>query len=163
MVEKFQPSPRGEPPSIVGWPAGAYLASMDGAIYRGRSTPRPGPSNKSAPDGRWTRDFWIPHRHEILRIPVKELDLIRAERDYVRLHVGPNAYLLHQTISALEALLDPADFIRLHRSVIVRRGYIVGFKYSAKGAWTAHLADGCWQRVGRTYLANVRTIIIPTS
>lgn len=108
---------------------------------------------------RWTTEFWVPHRAEIIRVPASDIDLIEAERDYMRLHVGPRSYLLHQTITELERRLDPAQFIRLHRSTIARRDRIAGLKHDGFGAWTAELADGRSLRIGRTYLANARTMV----
>jgi DNA-binding LytR/AlgR family response regulator len=110
------------------------------------------------PASPWVQDFWVPHRGETIRIATKEIDLISAERDYMRLHVGNCSYLLLRTIGELEKRLNPAEFIRLHRSAIARRNFIAGFKCSAGGAWCVHLRNGRWQRVGRTYLAKVRTI-----
>ncbi|HVW74283.1 MAG TPA: LytTR family DNA-binding domain-containing protein [Rhizomicrobium sp.] len=107
----------------------------------------------------WTREFWVPHRSEIIRVAASEIDLIEAERDYMRLHVGPRSFLLHETISGLERKLDPAEFVRLHRSSIVRRDRITGFRHNGSGAWEAQLRDGRWLRVGRTYLANARRMV----
>jgi len=106
----------------------------------------------------WTKEFWVPHRSEIIRIPVQDIDLIEAERDYMRIHVGPRSFLLHETITELERRLDPAEFVRLHRSTLARRDRIVGFKHNGAGAWQAQLRDGRWLRVGRTYLANARAM-----
>jgi two-component system response regulator AlgR len=109
----------------------------------------------------WTREFWVPHRAEIIRIAARDIDLIEAERDYMRLHVGKRSFLLHQTITELERKLDPAEFVRLHRSTLARRDRIVGFKHNGSGAWEAQLCDGRWLRVGRTYLANARAMAGP--
>jgi two-component system response regulator AlgR len=106
----------------------------------------------------WTKEFWVPHRSEIIRIPVQDIDLIEAERDYMRIHVGPRSFLLHETITELERRLNPAEFVRLHRSTLARRDRIVGFKHNGAGAWQAQLRDGRWLRVGRTYLANARAM-----
>ena len=89
----------------------------------------------------FTQEFWVPHRAEMLRIAAREIDLIEAERDYMRLHVGPRSYLLHQTITELARRLDPGQFVRLHRSTIVRRDRISGFKHDGMGVW-----DGAAQR-----------------
>ncbi len=98
-------------------------------------------------------EFWVPHRSELVRIAAADIERIDAERDYMRLHVGARSYLLHQTIANLEARLDPAQFIRLHRSVIVRRDRIVRLGHDRAGAWHAELVDGAQVRIGRTYLA----------
>jgi two-component system, LytTR family, response regulator AlgR len=111
---------------------------------------------RSAP---WTQEFWVSHRAEIVRVPVKDIDLIEAERDYMRLHVGARSYLLHQTISELERCLDPDEFVRLHRSTIARRDRIVGFKHDGAGSWQAQLGDGRLLRVGRTFLPKARAMV----
>ena len=110
----------------------------------------------------WTREFWVPHRSEIIRIAAQDIDLIEAERDYMRLHVGTRSFLLHETISELERRLNPDEFVRLHRSILARRDRIVGFKHNGSGSWQAQLRDGRWLRVGRTYLANARAMANPT-
>src|SRR6185295_14470904 len=52
-------------------------------------------------------------------IKAAEIDWLEAEGNYVRLHSGKESYLLRDTISALEAQLDPKQFLRVHRSAIV--------------------------------------------
>lgn len=104
----------------------------------------------------YTREFWVPYRSELIRIAAADIERIDAERDYMRLTLGQRSYLLHQTIGALEARLDPAQFIRLHRSVIVRRDRIKSLGHDRGGAWHAELVDGEQVRIGRTYLANAK-------
>jgi len=106
----------------------------------------------------WTQEFWVPERSGISRISVKDIDLIEAERDYMRLHVGQRSFLLHETITALEQKLDPSEFVRLHRSTMVRRDQIAGFRRDNSGAWEVQLRNGRWLRVGRTYLTNARAM-----
>jgi two-component system response regulator AlgR len=102
--------------------------------------PAPAVGDAAPAASTYTQEFWVPHRAEIVRIPTRDIDLVEAERDYMRLHVGPRSYLLHQTITALERRLDPAMFIRLHRSTIAQRDRIAGFKHDGMGAWTAQTA-----------------------
>jgi two-component system response regulator AlgR len=113
--------------------------------------------------GHWLREFWVPHRSELLRIDVNQVERIDAERDYVRLHVGGGdgegrSYLLLQTIAGLEAKLDPEQFIRIHRSTILRRDGIKGLRHEGLGVWSAELADGDALRIGRTYLRKVKAM-----
>lgn len=109
--------------------------------------------------GAWTREFWVPHKTGLVRIAARDIDLIEAERDYMRLHVGPRSFLLHETITALERQLDPAGFVRLHRSTMVRRDRIAAFRQRDSGGWEVQLQDGRWLPVGRTYLANARAMV----
>lgn len=108
--------------------------------------------------GNWLNEFWVPHRSELLRISADDVDRIDAERDYVRLHVGERSYLLLQTVSGLEARLDPERFIRIHRSTILRRDRITGLRHDGLGVWSAELADGSSVRIGRTYLSRTKAM-----
>lgn len=113
--------------------------------------------------GDWLSEFWVPHRSELLRIDAGQVERIDAERDYVRLHVGrtdgpPRSYLLLQTIAGLESKLDPARFIRIHRSTILRRDCIRGLRHEGLGVWSVELDNGETQRIGRTYLRKVKAM-----
>ena len=106
----------------------------------------------------WLREFWVPHRSELKRIPTADVWRIDAERDYVRLHVGDHSFLMLQTIAGLEAKLDPDEFIRVHRSTILKRGEITGLRHEGMGVWCAEM-DHCEPvRIGRTYLARVKSM-----
>jgi two-component system response regulator AlgR len=113
---------------------------------------------RAAGGGNWLSEFWVPYRSELLRIAAADVDRIDAERDYVRLHVADRSYLLLQTVSGLEARLDPERFIRLHRSTILRRDRITGLRHDGLGVWSAELADGSAVRIGRTYLARAKAM-----
>ena len=111
---------------------------------------------------RFLDELWVPHRSELLRIAVNEVRQIDAERDYVRLHVGgedtQRSYLLLQTIAGLESRLDPEQFIRIHRSTILRRDNIRGLRHDGLGVWSVELQNGKALRIGRTYLARVKAM-----
>ena len=115
----------------------------------------------------WIAEFWVPHRSELLRIAAADVTRIDAERDYVRLHLEGNqagtqinarSYLLLQTIAGLEARLDPDKFIRVHRSVILRRDRITGLRHDGLGVWSVELSGEEPVRIGRTYLARVKAL-----
>ena len=127
----------------------------------GRALARRGARSRG--EGEWLAEFWVPYRSELLRVAAADVDRIDAERDYVRLHVpqgdgGSRSYLLLQTVSGLEARLDPAQFIRLHRSTILRRDRIRGLRHDGLGVWSAELADGTSVRIGRTYLTKAKAM-----
>ena len=113
-------------------------------------------------ESKWLEELWIPHRSELIRIATSEVDRIDAERDYVRLHVGDGdearTYLLLQTIAGLEKRLDPAQFIRIHRSTILRKDRITGLRHDGLGVWSVEMADGSALRIGRTYLPKVKAM-----
>lgn len=124
----------------------------------GRALTRRGQRTRQPEEGRWLSEFWVPHRSELLRIAASDVERIDAERDYVRLHVGRQSYLLLHTISGLEERLDPSCFIRVHRSMILRRDHIRGLRHDGLGAWSAELANGSMVKIGRTYLARTKAM-----
>jgi two-component system response regulator AlgR len=131
------------------------LAKTIARVAQMRQTIAAEPS--AAPD--WIEEFWVPQRSEVIRVAAVDIERIEAERDYMRLHIGARSFLLHQTISALEQRLDPARFIRLHRSTIVRRDWIAKLRHDGLGTWFAVLGNAQEVRIGRSYLANARVLI----
>jgi two-component system response regulator AlgR len=115
-------------------------------------------TNGHRTESAWLSELWVPHRSELLRIEVAQVSRIDAERDYVRLHVGDRSYLLLQTIAGLEERLDPAQFIRIHRSTILRRDCIRGLRHDGLGVWSIELEGGEALRIGRTYLPKVKAM-----
>lgn len=123
-----------------------------------RSVGEPSSAVAPAPRAEWLEEFWVPQRSELLRIAASEVDRVDAERDYVRLHVGEQSYLLLQTIAGIEKALDPQQFIRIHRSTILRRDTIRGLQHEGLGVWSVELINGKALRIGRTYLRAVKAM-----
>ena len=101
-------------------------------------------------------EFWVPDHSGLVRISASDIHRVTAERDYMRLHVGSRSWLIHRTIAKLEEDLDPALFLRVHRSVILRRDTITGLYRDEAGHWTARLSDGGEQRIGRSYVDEIK-------
>jgi len=92
-------------------------------------------------------------------IPVSKLDFAEAQDDYVSLHSESKNYLKQQTISSLEASLDPARFVRVHRSFIVNIERISKIEPYTKDARLALLADGSQVPVSRAGYARLRELL----
>ncbi|MEA3031394.1 MAG: two-component system, LytTR family, response regulator AlgR [Sphingomonadales bacterium] len=108
------------------------------------------------PSSAHVEEFWVPDHSGLVRISASDIHRVTAERDYMRLHVGRRSWLIHRTIGKLEEDLDPALFLRVHRSVILRRDTITGLYRDEAGHWTARLTDGGEQRIGRSYVDDVK-------
>ena len=128
------------------------------AIVRAQSgIDQPKSISPKAVDG-FASEFWVSHRAELIRIAAVDIERIEAERDYMRLFTGGRSYLLHQTISALEQRLNPDQFQRIHRSHIVRRDLITGLRHEGGGVWHALMGGELSMRIGRKYLAGVKSL-----
>jgi len=69
--------------------------------------------------GRLATRLSVPIDGGVLLVPVADIDYMEAARNYVRVHVGARAYLLRSTLAQLVEKLDPGQFARIHRSVVV--------------------------------------------
>jgi two-component system LytT family response regulator len=92
-------------------------------------------------------------------IPVEKLDYAEAQDDYVSLHSEKKNFLKQQTISSLEASLDPARFVRVHRSFIVNLEKIAKIEPYTKDARLALLVDGSQIPVSRAGYARLRELL----
>jgi two-component system LytT family response regulator len=88
-------------------------------------------------------------------IPLDKLDYVEAQDDYVALHSGGKAYLKQQPIAALEAALDPARFVRIHRSAIVNLERVARIEPFGKESRLAILHDGTRLAVSKSGYARL--------
>jgi two-component system response regulator AlgR len=123
---------------------------------RERLATRGGEAAPAAAASPFVQEFWVSEARGLVRLAADQVDRVSAERDYMRLHFGPRSWLINRTIGRLETELDPARFVRLHRSAIVRRDFVTGLRRDDGGRWWARLADGGEQKVGRLYVANAK-------
>jgi two-component system LytT family response regulator len=88
-------------------------------------------------------------------IPVARLEYVAAQDDYVALHSEGKSYLKQQPIAAVEALLDPACFVRIHRSAIVNLERVARIEPYGKESRIAILTDGTRLPVSRSGYARL--------
>lgn len=88
-------------------------------------------------------------------IPIAKLDYVAAQDDYVALHSEGKSYLKQQPIAAVEALLDPACFVRIHRSAIVNLERVSRIEPYGKESRIAILNDGTRLPVSRSGYARL--------
>ena len=92
-------------------------------------------------------------------IPVAKLDYVEAQDDYVALASQGAKHLKQQTIASIEAGLDPARFVRIHRSYIVNFERVVRIEPYGKDSRLAILADGTRLPVSRTGYARLKSLL----
>ena len=88
-------------------------------------------------------------------IPLDKLDYVQAQDDYVALHSGGRSYLKQQPIASLETALDPARFVRIHRSAIVNLERVARIEPYGKESRMAILSDGTRLPVSRSGYARL--------
>jgi two-component system LytT family response regulator len=88
-------------------------------------------------------------------VETADVDWLEADDDYVRLHVGAKTHLVRGTLNAVEQQLDPAVFVRVHRSAIVRVARVKELVPAAHGDYVVRLSDGTRLRLSRSYRERV--------
>ena len=88
-----------------------------------------------------------------------EVDWVEAEGNYVSIHTGKKSYLLRETISSLEAQLDPKKFIRIHRSSIVNINRIKELQPWSHGEYHVILQDGTQLTLSRSYREKLQSAL----
>ncbi|MEP6729551.1 MAG: LytTR family DNA-binding domain-containing protein [bacterium] len=89
-------------------------------------------------------------RGTVRPVLVRDIDYITSDGPYAELHVGAKRYVIRETMQTLEERLDPAKFMRVHRSVIVRLDLIETLERGAGGDGELRLRGGTQLRVSRT-------------
>jgi two-component system, LytTR family, response regulator len=91
-------------------------------------------------------------------VDLEDVDFMRAAENYVELHVGRAAYLVHVAMSGLEASLDPEAFLRIHRTTIVNMRRIKEVEPGPHGEYVVTLEDGTRFPSGRTHSHKLRAL-----
>lgn len=134
---------------------GIVLGARDGAYARQIAEAIASLSRKDAPavEQAGTDRLAIPVGDRVMIIRVAEIDWIEAADNYVSIHVGKKAWLLRETISALEQRLKPKGFARIHRSTIVNAQRVTELRSLSNGEFAIVLADGTSLRMSKSYRA----------
>ena len=84
-------------------------------------------------------------------LKTEEIDWIEASGNYLKLHVGRDAHMIRETMNAVEAKLDPSQFMRIHRSTIVNVDRIKELHPMFSGDYSVILRDGTELALSRNY------------
>jgi two-component system, LytTR family, response regulator len=107
-------------------------AASPGAIAAAAAKPREGHAHRVL-----VRDG--PRVHVI---PVDKIDYVQAQDDYVCFRSEGKDYLKEQTLAETEASLDPAVFVRIHRSYLLNLARLVRVDQDERENRVAVLTDG---------------------
>jgi two-component system LytT family response regulator len=88
-------------------------------------------------------------RGQVRVVPVATIEYIAASGPYAEIHVGERTYIIRERMQTLEERLDPTDFFRIHRSVIVKLDQIETLLREAGGDYAVQLRCGARLSVSR--------------
>lgn len=96
---------------------------------------------------------------KIIILRVDDIDWIEAAANYVRVHIGQKQYLVRETMTNLESRLDPERFLRIHRSIIVRKDRIKELEPLFQGDYSLVLNDGTRLTSSRGYRDRIQQFL----
>ena len=137
----------------------AAVARARERLRRHETVPASAIAAAARPAGTWATRIVVRDGSRVHLIPADQLDAAEAQDDYVALKTGGKTYLKHETLSALAASLDPARFVRVHRSHIVGLAALARLEAYAKGGHVAILHDGSRVPVSREGHARLKELL----
>jgi two-component system LytT family response regulator len=105
--------------------------------------------NRNVPAAPWLSRLLVTVGTRSIVVPVGEVTWIRADDYYASVFTGGTAYLLREPLTDLERRLDPREFLRVHRSAIVRLAAVRALERTAQGRLVVLLRDGTRVPVSR--------------
>jgi two-component system LytT family response regulator len=106
----------------------------------------------------WLEQISVRSVGRIDQVQVADILWLEAQGNYVALHTGTGSPLHRVALSKLEAHLDPGQFLRVHRGVIVRRTQAAGLSVVGDGSYLLRLRCGAEVPVSERYAAAVREV-----
>lgn len=91
-------------------------------------------------------------------VETSEIIFITASSPYCCIHTAKGKYLYPQTLKSLEENLDPASFLRVHRSSIVNIKRVLSYKSRLNGDYDLTLDNGQIVRMSRNYKLEFRNL-----
>lgn len=116
------------------------------ALRRGRAAPRP--QRLVVRDG---------ERFEF--VSVDSIDWIESANNYTVLHCRTGDRLYGDNLAALERMLDPEQFARVHRCRMVNLARVSAVHAMAGGAYKLELEGGSRVGTGRQYAERIRRLL----
>jgi two-component system LytT family response regulator len=125
------------------------------SISLGRAIRRLGARNNRSRDkaeaSPWLSRLAIKDENGIVFVPVEQILWIEAANKYVVIHTTGHDHIARQTIRSLEDTLDPKEFLRIHRSILVRKAAVRGLHPLFHGDYIVKLINGAELTLSRNF------------
>lgn len=142
---------------------GRLLASLDRVKDRqsgsGDALARRLEALLEARETQWSQTLVVRKGERFDFVSVMSVDWIEAANNYAVLHCGAVDHVFGETLASLETRLDPAKFLRVHRSTIVNTGRIVAVHTMIGGVYELELRGGARVKTGRQYRDRIRKLL----
>jgi len=107
----------------------------------------------------WPERITIKDGSDIQFVRVADITWIDAAGDYMCIHAAGQTHIMRITMKQLEDMLNPAVFLRVHRSTIVNGRVITGAQALSNGEYLLNLEGGTQLKVSRSYKERIRQFL----
>lgn len=98
----------------------------------------------------------VKSNNKISVIPVEKIRYLEAQDDYVMIYTTEGKHLKQSTMKYFEDHLDTEEFMRVHRSYIVRLDQVIQLEPYGKDSYVAKLKDGTSVKISKSGFKNLK-------
>jgi len=138
---------------------GEALAQARSKIAKPQAVPIATLTAAARPEGTRIERVLIRDGAQVNVIPVSKIEYVEAQDDYVSYRSEGKQFLKQQTLAQAETTLDPARFVRIHRSYILNVDRLAKLELYAKDSYAAILRDGTRLPVSRTGYSRLSALL----
>jgi two-component system LytT family response regulator len=128
-------------------------------VGRVRDTDAAALSAAARPAGTYATRIVVRDGPRVDVLPVSQVQYARGQADYVELVAGGRSHLKQQTLQSLEVSLDPAQFVRIHRSFLVNLAFLKRIEPWGADSRQAVMADGVELPISRAGLTRLNEVL----
>lgn len=114
---------------------------------------------KSA-EGQFKHRILVKEKKKYFLVDLDDIYFFEASGDYVTIHKQKGTHLINDSMSNLERKLNPAQFVRIHRSTIINLHYIESLQPYFNGEFHITMKNGARLKLSRNYRDKINTILI---
>jgi two-component system LytT family response regulator len=134
---------------------GAALQRVRERLGRGEKLPTQEIADAARPRQGFSGRILVRDGPRVHVLPVEKIDYVQAQDDYVAFRCEGKEYLKEQTLAQAEASLDPARFVRIHRSYLLNLDRLARVELDERESRVAVLTDGRRLPVSRSGYARL--------
>lgn len=104
--------------------------------------------------------LFVRDRQAVRVVPVAQIERAEADGNYTALIVGGKKLLAYLPLRELNARLDPAQFLRIHRGHLVNLDYVAGMQWYDGSRLQIEMRDGTKLLASRTRSRDLRRLMV---
>jgi two-component system LytT family response regulator len=93
------------------------------------------------------------------KISVKDIYWIKADGNYLDIHLEHKSYLFRETLQNIESMLNSKFFVRVHRSILLNKNYVTSYKYQGNNQYLITFLNGAKLTSSRSYKDQVLKLL----